>query len=191
LFPCYRKNIDILNIFYFFSFISQVVHALQPGRQTLSYYHCKYTESAVDDASPTKYNWVLITAVISSILLHIILNIRFKVYKHQIRNSVQVLQKSEQAKQSILFDTDNKTVVDFTKSSFTVLFSISTMIFLSVILNRINPSRIHEFPNNMIFFLYNFSIPSSATFALLLAYYLRNVIVFKFLLREIKLFLGI
>ena len=109
----------------------------------------------------------------------------------QVTKSVQILQKSEQAKQNILFDIDKKTIVDFTKSSFTVLIAASSMISLSIIVNRMNPTRIDEFPYNMIVFLYNSIIPSSATGILLVAYYLRNCIIFKSLCREIKTLLRI
>ena len=112
-------------------------------------------------------------------------------FRLQVTKSVQILQKSEQAKQNILFDIDKKTIVDFTKSSFTVLIAASSMISLSIIVNRMNPTTIDEFPYNMIFFLYNSIIPSSATCSLLVAYYLRNFIILKSICREIKILLRI
>ena len=112
-------------------------------------------------------------------------------FRLQVTKSVQILQKSEQAKQNILFDIDKKTIVDFTKSSFTVLIAASSMISLSIIVNRMNPTRIDEFPYNMIVFLYNSIIPSSATCILLVAYYLRNFIILKSICREIKILLRI
>jgi hypothetical protein len=135
-----------------------VVYVLQPGKQALVYYKCKYPEMALDDVSlnvsksKAKINWMLIIVLICSILIHVILNVRFKVYKHQIQNSVQILQKNEQTKHNILFDLDNKTVVDFTKSSVPVLMAASIIIFLATILNVSNSSRIDRFPSNMIIF---------------------------------------
>ena len=69
--------------------MSQLVNALLPGKQSLNYYHCKYPEMILDDGSndmnnlKTKLNWTLIVVQTSSILIHIILNIRIKAYKHQ------------------------------------------------------------------------------------------------------------
>ena len=138
----------------------------------------------------TKFNWTAVSVLIFSIAIHIILSIRIKLYKYNLQKSVQILQKSEQTKQNILFDIDNKTIVDFSKSSFTVLLSASSMFYLAVFVNRIHPTRAGDFPNNMIVFLYNCIIPCSATSVLLLVYYLRHLTLVKSLYREIKAFFG-
>ena len=137
-----------------------------------------------------KFNWSAVLLLVFSIAIHIIFNIRIKLYKYNLQKAVPVLQKNEQIKQNVLFDIDSKTIVDFSKSSFTVLLSASCMISLSSFVNRIDPSRAMDFPNNMIVFLYNCIIPCSVTSVLLLVYYLRNSTLFKSLCREIKTLLG-
>ena len=174
-----------------FSFISQLVYALQPGKQTLNYYRCKHIEMPSEiNKNITKFNWTMVLVLIFSIAIHIILNIRIKLYKYNLQKYFLVLQKSEQTKQNILCDIDNKTIVDFSKSSFTVVLSASVVYSLAGFVNRMHPMLAVDFPNNMIVFLYNCIIPCSVTSVFLLVYYLRNFILIKSLCREIKKLFG-
>ena len=165
---------------------------MQPGKQSLNYYRCAHIEMSIEiNKNLTKFNWAAVAVLVFSIATHIILNIRIKMYKVNLQKSVQILQKNEQTKQSILFDFDKNSIVDFSKSSFTLLLSAFGQYSFAAFVNGIHPTRAGDFPNNMIVFLYNCGIPCCATSALLLIYYLRNSNLVRSLYKEIKTLLGL
>ena len=125
-----------------------------------------------------------------SIVIHIIVGIKIKTYKLNFHKSVQVLQRSEQAKQKILFDIDNQTIADFSKTAFPVLITGLTVVYLSTIVNTMNIDSIEEFPNNLILFLHNCFLPCCAISFMLLVYYLGRMTVLKSISREIRSHIG-
>ena len=153
----------------------------------MNYLRCKYPEISLEvNKIQIKSNWTAIALILFSIAIHILLTVRIKLYKQKLQKSVQILQKSEQAKQNTLFEIDSKTIVNFSKTSFTMLICASSVVFLAAFVNRIDPNKMNEFPNNMIIFLYNCIIPCSTTSVLLLVYYIGNLTLWKSISREIQ-----
>ena len=164
---------------------------MQPGRQSLNYYRCVHIATSIEiNNNITKFNWAAVAVLVFSIAIHIILNIRIKLYKYNLQKSVQILQKYEQTKQSTLYDFDKNAIVDFSKSAFILLLSAFGHYSFSAFVNEIHPTRAGDFPNNLIVFLYNCVIPCCATTVLLLIYYLRNSHLVRSLYMEIKVLIG-
>jgi hypothetical protein len=161
-----------------FSLISQFVYVFLPGRQPLNFYICSGSFEANSYYKlAKKTNWSALIVQVISILLHIFVNIRVKRYK-------KVTQVTSFQHLEILY-TEKRNITDIvTTASNVISMGMSSIIVVSF--NSISPEQANLYPYHLIVYFFHLVVPFVIYSCISLMYYIRQPIMRKTLLREVR-----
>jgi len=164
-----------------FSYLSQFLLALQPGRQPLNFFICSGLDPSNDKNSFRKVNVVLLAVPPVSILIHLV--VRFKIFtfkwkpKPKPNPMFRGLQETKLKKEFL---------ADFALNMMLV-FMFSSAIVNFVIVNDLNPSEVSVYPNYLFIYYLHIFGPFLQTGIGLTMYYMTNEAMRTWLVRELKL----
>ncbi len=142
-----------------FSFLSQTVFVLMPGRQPFNFHLCRNMVKHSDLVNPPiKVNWQLLFVLVCSFIIHVYANIKIKLYKYKKRHSVYIISMAEFIKNIGIMDIDKNSMSSLALNTANVILFGSTFVF-STFVNNMDPLRSNEFPFYLIIYSYNLVFP--------------------------------
>ena len=156
-----------------------------PGRQPLNFYLCSSNPNMWDlDSEPPKLNWQILVIQTISIFIHIVFNARIKMYNLKLQKTVPVMHNTERAKQFNLTLIESRVITDFATNLFCLLV-IGSIATISSIVNNMSLTKVSDYPNYHIVYVFNLMFPPLVTGTIYSVYYARHEPLRKAVRREI------
>ncbi len=150
--------------------MTQFIYQVLPGRRPLEFHFCSGTNPNLDP-DITKVNYTLFSVFIFSLIVHIAIPIKIKLYQ----------MKNEKG-----FDDDHLSLTDLTTNIsifFIIGINVSSLAGLNIIKN---PSLINQYPNYIFTYIFQLFFPSFNICVLTLIYYFRHKPLRNCIIRNIK-----
>ena len=156
-----------------------------PGRQPLNFYLCSSNPNMWDlDSEPPKLNWQILVIQTISIFIHIVFNARIKMYNLKLQKTVPVMRNAERTKQFNLTLIESRVITDFATNLFCLLV-IGSIATISSIVNNMSLTKVSDYPNYHIVYVFNLMFPPLVTGTIYSGYYARHEPLRKAVTREI------
>jgi hypothetical protein len=168
------------------SSITQAVFVMSPGSQQFLFFLCtnKFGSSELNSSS-FKKSKLMITTTVISLLVHLVLNLRIKIYKHRKKNLVFDISGFEHVKNLAISSIDSQALSDFGTSAVTIVL-LGLSHFFTNRINTMNPERANEYPFYIFLYIYYFFASNVTTGFISLTYYIRHPPLRNAIYREIK-----
>ena len=179
----------IIFIFVYSSLISQLVYLSLPGRQPFNYYFCcnKIRHGQLIRGVAVKNNWTLIGLQAFSVLLHIFVKIRIRMFKNKQKNSES--NPWTTVKSNGMSIINKQTIANTGTNAFITFLFFSTGL-ISIPVNTMNLESANEFPNYLFIYFVHLIHPALLCWTLTLVYFLTHPPLRKTIYSEIKLMMG-
>jgi hypothetical protein len=173
-----------------FSYISQFVFVYQPGKQNINFYIFSGTNPSLDHMKPITFNTVILIIKITTLLIHVFVNIKIFVYKGQRQVILPKLSYSEESKKHFLKAIEKQHLTNLTV--FTCFLIGSGILFILIFkITNLEPYKLNEYPNYLMVYWMNLVHVPLFSILLCLLFYWKNDTMRHIIMREIKDFLRI
>lgn len=157
---------------------------LTTGRQPFNYHLCTNRVKISDLTYPLiKTNWQSLFILIASLLIHIFIHIKIKIYKYKKRHTVHIISQTEFIKNIGILDIDKNSMASLATNVIN-LSLISTAFIFSTSVNHMDPDKANKYPLYLLFYFYNLLFPCILFGSISLTYYLRHPPLRKAIYRE-------
>ncbi len=165
---------------FIFSFIYNSVFFLLPGKKPLSYYICTDIDPSSDSNLPSQIN---IYIEVFSLILHLALNTRIKLYKRA--NAAVTEHQNSHETNNRFISLDEKTLTNLTTTASAILIFVTYMA-LNFKLTSLNLTKINSYPINIFVVVYTLLGPVILTILINTVYFIRTPKLRKCLWQELK-----
>ncbi len=157
---------------------------LTTGRQPFNYHLCTNRVKISDLTYPLiKTNWQSLFILIASLLIHIFIQIKIKIYKYKKRHTVHIISQTEFVKNLGILDIDKNSMASLATNVIN-LSLISTAFIFSTYVNHMDPDKANKYPLYLLFYFYNLLFLCILFGSISLTYYLRHPPLRKAIYRE-------
>ena len=115
------------------------------------------------DSEPPKLNWQILVIQTISIFIHIVFNARIKMYNLKLQKTVPVMRNAERTKQFNLTLIESRVITDFATNLFCLLV-IGSIATISSIVNNMSLTKVSDYPNYHIVYVFNLMFPPNQIF---------------------------
>jgi hypothetical protein len=129
-----------------FSFITQLVFALIPGRNSNTYYICLRKSPP---EAPPKTNYPILTIIFLGSDIHIFCSIRIFLYKNDIKQNDLKSIRTFIINNSLIASWEKHSLPDFTTNTLIILSLLETLFLLQAI-GTLKPHELNVYPNTLI-----------------------------------------